>query len=196
MKLLLKSLCVSFVITVLFSMIPFSAQCEDISGEVFRLHILANSDSQSDQDLKLKVRNRVLSFTEELYKNAPDLNSAEELTFEKLRQIADVAKDEVIKNGYDYSVRAEIGNMSFDTRYYGRVTMPAGRYDALRITIGEGKGHNWWCVMYPSLCVGAAADYDELRDKTSGDSYDTMTGGYTIKFKIVEFFEKICNIFS
>jgi len=197
MKLLFKSLTVATILSIIFTMIPFSAQCQNVSKEVFRLHILANSDEEYDQTLKLKVRDRVLEYTEQMYKNADSITSAEELTSSNLQKIADVAQAEVVKNGYDYPVKAEICNTYFNTRYYDNVTMPSGNYDALRIIIGEGKGNNWWCVMYPSLCVGASTNYRELEDRVTEDEYKLMTENKCeYKFKIVEYFEKICSFFS
>lgn len=197
MKILIKSLCSAFALCVLFSLITFSAECSVISRDVFRLHILADSDSKADQDLKLKVRDKVLEYTQNLYKTASSRDEAERLTAENLQAIADVAAREVKRNGYDYTVKAEIKNMYFNTRHYGRVTMPSGMYDALRITIGSGGGHNWWCVMYPSLCVGASTDYNALKKETTDSQYKIMTsGGYEFKFKIVEYFVKISSLFS
>ncbi len=178
-------------------MIPFNVQCKNLSNDVFRLHILANSDSEKDQALKLKVRNATLKYTEKLYKNSKSKSEAEALTSKNLQSIADIAKKEIVKNGCDYSVKAEIKHMYFNTRYYGKVTMPSGFYNALRITIGKGEGHNWWCVMYPSLCVGASTDYNSLKENTSEQEYDVMTNEkYEFKFKAVEYFEKICSFFS
>lgn len=197
MKLLFKAFISATVISIIFSMIPFSAQCKNVSDEVFRLHILANSDSENDQNLKIKVRDKVLKYTEEIYREADSLKSAETLTADNLQQIANVAKQEVIDNGYNYTVKAEICNMYFNTRYYENVTMPSGNYDALRIIIGEGKGKNWWCVMYPSLCVGTATNYEALEESVADDEYKIMTeNNHQYKFKIVEYFEKICSFFS
>lgn len=197
MKLFIKSICAATAVCILFTFIPFSAQCKNISREVFRLHILAASDSKADQSLKLKVRDRVLEYTKSLYRNAESLKDAEELSAKQLQAIADAAKTEVVRNGYDYPVKAEIKRMFFDTRYYGDITMPAGFYNALRITIGSGSGHNWWCVMYPSVCVGASLDYNALKEKTTDEEYRLMTAGeYKFKFKIAEYFEKICSLFS
>lgn len=197
MKNIIKSICIATVICVIFSLIPFNAQCKDISGNVFRLHILANSDSKQDQELKLKVRDKVLKYTESIYKNADNKAEAEKLTVKNLQSIADTAKKEVIKNGYNYPVKAQICHMYFNTRYYGKVTMPSGFYNALRITIGKGEGHNWWCVMYPSLCVGSSTDYNSLKENTSDDEYNLMTNEkYEVKFKTLEYFEKICSFFS
>lgn len=197
MKNFIKSICLATVICIIFSMIPFNAYCKNISDEVFRLHILANSDSDADQKLKLKVRDKVLKYTDKLYNNAENRGDAEKLTAESLQEIADITKKEVENNGYSYPVKAEIKHMYFNTRYYGRVTMPSGFYNALRITIGKGEGHNWWCVMYPSLCVGASTNYNALKENTTSQEYQSMTNGnYEFKFKALEYFEKICSFFS
>ncbi|MEE3333459.1 MAG: stage II sporulation protein R [Ruminococcus sp.] len=197
MKIIIKSVLIAAVLSVIISMLPFSAQCDHLTKEVFRLHILADNDTREAQSLKLKVRDAVLKKTEKLYKSADNLSEAIRLTDENLSTIADTAKKTLAKNGCSYPVKAEIKRMYFNTRYYGRVTMPSGFYDALRITIGEGKGHNWWCVMYPSLCVGASADYNELKDRTSDDEYRVMTeDGYEFKFKVIEYFKSFCSLFS
>ncbi len=197
MKIFAKALFISFVISVVFSMIPFSAQCKNLSDEVFRLHILADSDSQQAQSLKIKVRDSVLAYTQRLYKGCDSAEEAQRLTSLNLKSIADKAKQTVAKEGFDLPVKAEIRRMYFNTRHYGKVNMPSGVYNALRITIGEGKGHNWWCVMYPSLCVGASTNYKELKSKTSNDEYRLMTDeGCEFKLKIVEYFQNICSIFS
>ena len=198
MKLIIKSACVAFVLTVIYSLIPFQAECADISNQVFRLHIMANSDSEQDQALKLKVRDRVLEYTENLFEQAKSKQEAEQLIKTNLQDISNVAYDEVLKNGYSYTVNAEITHMYFTTRYYDSYTMPSGMYDALRITIGSGNGHNWWCVMYPSICISSATEQDEKAkqtfDKTEYDIVKNDDCQY--KFKIVEIFEKICSCFS
>ncbi len=196
MKRLFKSMTAALVIAVLFSVIPFSADCRNLTDDVFRFHILANSDSGSDQALKLYVRDRVLKYTEPLFKSSRSRAEAERKAMENLQQIANAAQKAVYERGYNYQVCAELRNMHFDIRNYGDITMPSGDYDALRITIGEGKGHNWWCVMYPSLCVGAASDYKELRKKTSCSEYEVMTDKTVFRFKIVEYFQNICSFFS
>lgn len=197
MKNLIKAICISTVICIIISLIPFNARCKNISNEVFRLHILANSDSKADQNLKLKVRDRILKYTKSIYLNADNKKDAEKLTEKNLQSIANIAKEEIVKNGYNYKVKAQMKNMYFDTRYYDKVTMPSGFYNALRITIGKGDGHNWWCVMYPSMCVGSSTDYNSLKENTSDDEYNILTNeGYEFKFKAVEYFEKICSFFS
>lgn len=198
MKLLIKSVCIAFVLTIIYSVIPFQAQCSEISDEVFRIHILANSDSDADQKLKLAVRDRVLEYTKTLFEDAKSLEIAEEIVSDNLQEIANVAYAEVLENGYDYKVKAEITNMYFNTRYYENYTMPAGEYDALRITLGEGKGHNWWCVMYPSICISSVETQDEkAKEVFDEQQYDIVKNEkYEYKFKVVELFEKLCSFFS
>ncbi len=197
MKLFIKSACVAFVLTVIYSIIPFQAQCTDISNEVFRLHILANSDSEKDQDLKMKVRDTVLEYTKSLFENASSKEEAEEVVFDNIEEINAVAKSVVMENGYNYPVKTEITNMYFTTRYYDSYTLPSGMYDALRITIGSGNGHNWWCVMYPSICISSAVEGDKKAKETFDSSqYDIVKNEqYEYKFFIVELFENLCNCF-
>lgn len=198
MKLIIKSACIAFVLTVIYSMIPFRTECKEISDEVFRLHILANSDEDYDQQLKLKVRDKVLLYTESLFEKAKSKEEAENLISNNLQDICNTAQKEVTDNGYDYSVTAQITKMYFTTRTYESYTLPSGMYDALRITIGSGEGHNWWCVMYPSICISSEKSQDEAARETFNDNqYDIVKNEkYEYKFKIVEIFEKICSYFN
>lgn len=198
MKLLIKSLCIAFVLTVIYSVIPFQTECEQISTEVFRLHILANSDSEEDQALKLKVRDALLEYTDKLFDDAKDRNDAENIAKENIETLQSVAQNTVYKNSCNYTVNAEVVKMYFNTRYYENYTMPAGMYDALRITIGSGKGHNWWCVMYPSICISSAINNDEKVEKTFSENQQEIVRGneYEYKFKVVEIFEKIVSFFE
>ncbi len=198
MKLFVKSVCIAFVLTVLYSVIPFQAECTDISNEVFRLHILASSDSEYDQNVKLSVRDKVLEYTESLFQNAKSKEDAEQVISQNLPAITEVAQNEVYRSGSNDKVKAEITNMYFTTRHYDSYTLPSGMYDALRITIGEGKGHNWWCVMYPSLCIYSEENRDEKAKEVFDDAqYDIVKNEkYEYKFKIVEIFEKCSNFLS
>ncbi|MEE1060572.1 MAG: stage II sporulation protein R [Ruminococcus sp.] len=198
MKLFSKALCIAFVLTVFYSLIPFEAECNEISNEVFRIHILANSDSQADQNLKLKVRDEILAYSEELFNSANSKEEAEKIVQENLAEIIAVAQKKVYDEGYDYKVDAEITNMYFTTRYYEQFTMPSGMYDALRVTIGEGEGQNWWCVMYPSICLSASIESDEkAKESFTDNQYDIVSSGeYQYRFKVVEIFEKITSFFA
>ena len=198
MKIFVKSACIAFVLVVIYSLIPFQAQCDNISNDVFRLHILANSDSDYDQSVKLKVRDKVLEYSKSLFESASSKKEAESLISQNLDNITRVAQNELKHLGCNQNVKAEIQKMYFTTRYYDSYTLPSGMYDALRITIGSGKGHNWWCVMYPSICVSAASEQDEKAKQALDDGeYDIIKNEkYSYKFKVVELFEKLCSCFK
>lgn len=198
MKIFVKSACIAFVLVVIYSLIPFQAQCGNISNDVFRLHILANSDSNYDQSVKLKVRDRVLEYSKSLFESASSKEEAESLVSQNLDNITRVAQNELQNLGCDQNVKAEIKKMYFTTRYYDSYTLPSGMYDALRITIGSGKGHNWWCVMYPSICISAASEQDEKAKQALDDGeYDIIKNEkYSYKFKVVELFEMMKTIFE
>ena len=195
MKLMFKALCCGLCIACLLSMVGFCGACEDIESEVLRLHILANSDSEEDQTLKLKVRDGLLAYSETLFQNAATKAEAETIAKENLAQIQSEAEKIIRENGYDYGVQVYIKNMSFNTRGYGDVTVPAGNYDAIRVVIGAGEGHNWWCVMFPPLCLPSATG-TELNTVLNDEEQKIVTDEhYTFKFKIVEIFESIVSLF-
>jgi stage II sporulation protein R len=176
----------------------FAKQCDDIRQKVFRLHILANSDSTADQALKLKVRDQILEVSGDLFGTTGGKSEAEDTAKANLGKIQEVAQDEVYKEGYTYKVSAQIVNMYFTTRTYGDITLPAGNYDALRITIGAGKGHNWWCVLFPPLCLPSAEGKQELTSELGKNEAGIVIGGKTnvvIKFKTLEIYENVKNYF-
>lgn len=195
MKMLFKSLSLGLVLAVIFSLVPFKAECENISNELFRLHILANSDSEEDQELKLMVRNKILEYTNTLYENSNSKSDTINITKDNLSNILSVAQNEVYKRGYSYTVTGEITKMYFNTRTYGDATIPSGMYDALRIKIGKAEGHNWWCVMYPSFCIGESISLKDtnLTEEEQNLIYDNSE--IKVKFKVVEWFEKIKSLF-
>ena len=195
MKMLFKSLSIGLVLAVIFTLVPFKAECENISNELFRLHILANSDSEEDQELKLMVRNKVLEYTKTLYKNSNSKGDTISITAENLNNILSVAQDEVYSRGYNYTVSGEITKMYFNTRTYGNSTIPSGMYDALRIKIGKAEGHNCWCVMYPSFCVGESISLKDTNLSESEKELIKDESNFKVKFKIVEWFEKIKSFF-
>lgn len=172
---------------------------ESIKSDVLRMHILANSDSEEDQALKLKVRDRLLECSEDIFGGADSLEEMKKKAGTKLDKINSIVGEVIHENGYNYSSEAKLVNMDFDTREYGEITMPAGKYDALRITIGEAEGHNWWCVMYPPLCIPAAenveGDTDTAEDYFKADQVDMMKHpeDYEIRFKCLDVFKKIKN---
>ncbi len=197
MKRVFKSIIVGVLCAMFLSLIPFEAKCREISSQVFRIHILANSDSKEDQQLKLSVRDRIVEASEELLSNVHSKEEAMNVVSCNLDYLQSVAHDEIKRCGYDYSVTVDIKNLWFDTRYYGSITMPGGFYDALQIRIGEAKGKNWWCVMYPSLCLFTAAKTETVEEKLSEDQYEIVSSeeGFEFRFKVVELFTGFCNLF-
>ena len=125
---------------------------EQIAGKVLRFHVLANSDTAEDQNLKLAVRDAVGSRMAELLSDVPDREACEQVVEAHLPEIAETAQAVVREAGYEYEVHAAIEETEFPSKTYGKFTFPAGKYEALRVVIGEGEGHNWWCVLYPPLC--------------------------------------------
>ncbi|MEE1393448.1 MAG: stage II sporulation protein R [Negativibacillus sp.] len=136
----------------------FSTGCHELYDGVLRLHILANSDTQQDQQLKLRVRDRILLEAEQMGLGEGCTN-AEETAGQARRllpQLVAAAQDELAKHGSSHTVSACVTRMYFNTRTYEGFTMPAGEYRAVRFTIGEGRGHNWWCVLFPQMCLPPA----------------------------------------
>ena len=179
------------VFTVIFTLItPAVAMSEDISTKVFRLHILANSDSEDDQKLKLKVRDKILSVSDKMYNNCATVDDAVNTAKNNIDLFESTAAKVIIDNGYTYPVKAYVTKEYFDTRKYDNFTLPAGEYDSLKIEIGSAKGHNWWCVMFPSVCIsGCVDDFDK---SLLNDEIKMITDGkYKYKFKVVEVYEKI-----
>ena len=125
---------------------------EGIAGEIFRLHVVANSDREEDQILKLEVKETVVEYVESLVGEAADLEETKEAVLSHLPQIEEKAGKAVTSMGYDYPVKAQVERTYFPDKTYGDCTFPAGEYEALNVRIGEAAGHNWWCVLYPSLC--------------------------------------------
>ena len=140
---------------------------QTISDKVLRFHVLANSDSEADQNLKLAVRDAVGSFMQEKLAAVENLEECELVVRQSLGEIEEAAAETIAENGYDYDVTAELEHTSFPVKNYGSYTFPAGDYEALRIVIGEGNGHNWWCVMYPNMCFSDSMY--EVVDKEAGE---------------------------
>lgn len=140
---------------------------KEISGNVIRLHVIANSDSENDQRIKLLVRDRVLSYMKRFDEEAYSKEEYAALIYENLSKIEAQANDELISLGRSERARASLETCEFPKKIYGKITLPKGEYSALRIVIGDGAGQNWWCVMYPPLCTGAFDDIsaDEYFEK-------------------------------
>ncbi|MDE6672660.1 MAG: stage II sporulation protein R [Ruminococcus sp.] len=147
------------------SFIRDGVELDNLRSSVLRLHILAESDSENDQNLKLQVRDELLKSG--ILDGAENLSDAENIALEKLPEIVRISEKTLRENGCDLPVTAEITDMYFDERVYGNITMPEGDYKALRIKIGSAKGHNWWCVMYPPLCLPMACEVKENPETTA-----------------------------
>ena len=179
------------IFTAVMSFARFDAACEDLRQNVLRLHIIANSNSEADQAVKLLVRDRILEETADIFSGAAGLNEAEKRAAENLWNIAECAEETLKANGFGYGATAEIGNSYFETREYESFTLPAGNYRSLIIRLGKAEGKNWWCVVFPAVCIPAAAPEAELSDSTSRTSAEIAEHPqkYIMRFKAVEIFE-------
>lgn len=180
----------ALVFAVILSFVSFEGECEEIRQSVLRMHVLANSDSKEDQELKLKVRDRLLAETEELFSSASTKEEAENAAKENIALLESAAKDEICRQGFDYDVRIEIGKAWFDTRHYGEITLPAGNYEAVNVYIGKAEGKNWWCVMFPQLCLPTACG-DELDSVLTEEQSNITQGNYEVELYLVELFQKL-----
>ncbi len=194
-----KAICLGLILAVLVSFIGFATQCEDIPDRVLRLHILANSDSEEDQALKLKVRDRIVTESAGLFDQVTDRESARAVVEKNMDALREAAQDEVYRQGYSYPVSMELTHMYFTTRVYGETALPAGYYEALRVTIGAGAGHNWWCVIFPAMCLPVAEESQELDGVLNEEQMEIVEEGesaqYEIKFKALEWYEQIVDWF-
>ena len=193
----IKAVSGALVICLTLSVCQLHGTCESVREDVVRLHILANSDSAEDQALKLKVRDAILEASADWQEVAATPEEALALAKARLPHIQAVAQEVMAAEGYTYPVRAEVCRMYFTTRQYDTVTLPAGQYDAVRISIGEAEGQNWWCVMYPPLCVGAATNRKKATALWSDNQKKLVQGDsrYAVKFKVVEWAQKIFSWF-
>ncbi|MCR5484350.1 MAG: stage II sporulation protein R [Clostridiales bacterium] len=194
-KMIEAALLCALIISPAVSVGRFYRGCKNVEENVVRLHVIANSDSASDQKIKLLVRNAVLNNGAEIFGESSSAEEALEKLKLKTDEIKKTADETLIGCGASYRSEAVVGEEYFNTRSYGDITLPAGRYRAVRIILGSGEGHNWWCVMFPPLCLPAAekdVPVDAYLDK-SGVNVVRSDQGYEIRFKIVEVFEKMRN---
>ena len=169
---------------------------EKIYDSVIRLHVLANSDSEEDQSLKLKVRDTVAALTEELTRAAADIDDAERILRESLELIRSRAQKTLSELGCEYPVSVELGRENYPRKSYDSICFPAGEYRSLRVMIGKAEGQNWWCVLFPQLCLGAAtkkqAEDAFVSVGFTPDQYKIITETdeprYKLRFKLLEVF--------
>lgn len=188
-----------FLYTTICAISYAQAVSTDISDSVFRLHVIANSDSDEDQNLKYKVRDNLLYYMNNICKDCRSKEEAINIVSEHQEEFKQVALETIKNEGYSYDIKIEIGNFEFPTKQYGDISLPAGFYDALKVEIGKAEGRNWWCVMFPSLCFvnissGIVPDESKeaLQNVLSDEEYaiisDNSNYGIKFKFKLLEFF--------
>ncbi len=173
----------------------FGEECSFIRENTLRLHILANSDSPADQALKLKIRDAVLSHSGELFSGCDTRQKMVGAAQEQLSDIQRIAEQTAMHNGYDLPVTVSVTDMFFETRRYDNVLLPAGTYTAVRIELGEAAGKNWWCVLYPPLCVSAAQTGFTEEEAQISDSLlqQEELPRYRVRLAVVEWWESLCR---
>lgn len=172
---------------------------QSISDKILRFHVLANSDTAKDQKLKLKVRDAVGDYMSDRLKEADSRKESEDIVKVSIPQIEQVAAGIIQEEGYAYPVEASLENCSFPEKTYGDFTFPAGEYEALRVVIGEGEGHNWWCVMYPNLCFSGSVyavdtqSGEKLSEELTQEEYAAILegGDFKVQFKILKFMNQV-----
>lgn len=191
------SLLFGFLCAVFLSFADFDASCETLRHNCLRLHIIANSDSDADQQLKLKIRDAILETSGELFSDNRDLESAKKETEKNLAKFEKIANDVISESGFNYTATANLGTAFFENREYENFTLPAGNYESLIINIGKAEGKNWWCIIFPQVCVPTNRDAS-LSDSVdeSGVKVAENPQTYEIRFKTVEIYEKIKRFFS
>ncbi|MEA4894057.1 MAG: stage II sporulation protein R [Oscillospiraceae bacterium] len=185
---LLVALCITFC-TGLFA----KAEQNRLSSELIRLHVIANSDSTDDQSAKLKVRDSVLEVLTPMLEGAGSTGEAESIIESALPELCAESEESLRNSGKYYSARAEICREVYPTRSYEGFALPAGDYVSLKIILGEGQGHNWWCVVFPPLCMTAVEDEDAfsgLSDETE-KLISCDESEYRVKFRIIELYEQL-----
>lgn len=191
-RLLGRALVCGFVLAALCSFFPFAAACGQLPRDVVRLHVVANSNGAEDQAVKLLVRDAVLEEAARWYQGAGSMEEASSQLCTHLQSIAGAARQVLGEQGMGYSATAQMTEMYFPTRDYGDFRLPAGRYRTLRVTLGEGAGKNWWCVVFPSLCLPAATQEEALLTLPEGER-QVVEGGQDVqvKLKAVELWESL-----
>ena len=188
-----------FLYVMLYSFSYANNVVSDLSNSLFRLHVIANSNSKEDQNLKYLVRDELISYMNTLCSNVSSKEQAIAIANEHLDDFQKVANEVISKNGFNYSAKVQIGNFAFPTKTYGDISLPAGYYDALKVELGKAEGKNWWCVMFPSLCfvdinngIVPEESKEELQASLLEEDYHLISSNnseYKLKFKIVELFE-------
>lgn len=212
-KIMLYGITIFFILCIMFTYIFYQLQkintfSEDYKQNLIRFHVLANSNSEQDQSLKLKVRDDVIKYLKPKLENSNDIKQTEKIIKYEKNNIIKICKNTIRQNGYSYDVDVNLGYSKFPTKQYSSVVLPSGQYKSLKITIGKGQGKNWWCVMFPPLCfvdeqnniIDKETD-EKLKEVLTKEEYEMIVekdkrdlDNLQIKFKIIEIFEKILNL--
>ena len=189
------SVAIGLIAAMILSTVSFAIDCREVRDNVVRLHVLANSDSEADQNVKLLVRDALLESGAEIFSGAATADDAAEYLESEKDELVKTAEKVLAENGFNYGVSIELVTEYFTTRTYGEYTLPAGEYLALKVKLGNAQGHNWWCVMFPPLCLPAASDDTDVHVAIGDKGADVIKGGrkYEVRFKIVEIYEEIKN---
>ena len=198
-KIFLISLIIGFVLYLAFSITYFSSVSGEIRESVVRLHILADSNSKIDQEVKLKVRDALLEKNTQLLSNKVTPENAEEYFKQSKDELEKCANEVLKENGFDYTAKITLGKEYYTTRVYENLTFPAGTYTSIKVVLGSGEGKNWWCVMFPPLCVPVATGGVETDDGVALEEYldengkriVESNGKFKVGFKIVEIYERL-----
>ena len=182
----------------IFTLITYaSSVSKDLENNIFRLHIIANSNSEIDQSLKLKVRDNIIHYLQENCDNCKSKSELYNFVVNHLEDLNNISQKTIYDNNFNYNVSIDVGNFYFPTKYYGNISLPAGFYDGIKINIGEAKGNNWWCSLFPPLCFTDISSgiidenaKNDLKSNISNEEFKLISSSneiYKFKFKIIEF---------
>lgn len=193
---------------------------DEVKNSLIRFHVIANSDSEEDQNLKLKVKNRVIDYLYPYLNESDSLDESREIIKDKMEDVKKISEEVILENNYTYNVQVEISRENFPDKSYGNITLPQGNYEAFRIIIGDGEGKNWWCVMFPPLCFvdesKAEVEYDKTEEKINSKQSELNSeaeinfnknkseklqdsdkedseNNVQVKFKVLEIFKELFN---
>ena len=191
------SVAIGLIIAIVFSIIGFSADCKQVRSNVVRLHILADSDCDADQNVKLLVRDALLESGADIFSGTTTVSDASDALEKEKEKLIETAEKVLRENGFDYGVTITLEREYYTTRTYENYTLPAGEYLSLKVILGKGEGHNWWCVMFPPLCLPAASPSTDIDAILGSDGAKLIQSNpkYEMRFKIVEVFETVKSWF-
>ena len=186
---------IAFIICITMSTYKLDGECDGIRQNILRLHVIAASDSGYDQKIKLELRDCLLLKGKEIFDESESKAAAEEKISKSISLIQQAADSFLSEKGYPYKATVNLGKSYFPTRHYNSFTLPAGNYDALKVTIGEGEGQNWWCIMFPALCLPAAEkDSDNFDGILTEKQQQIITDKkYEVRLWLVEKWQELNN---